>query len=307
MSIREDLFNVMKSFGFAMKMYDIEGNGPIIDPENADYFYCVRGDDTYMIVVEDETSSEYKHISLYKSETDDKFEFRKQLKKIATIVKKNAYTLTVRSLGKNFTPKDFSALPKIAASKRSKEPTFESYTIKGFKKTSHFIKENAKVVVHHKEEVDESKQYARSRKIREVLVATKSGERRKIPNGNLTMGKAIANHINYGGNLYDETVNNLIMLDNDINVIKRANLTECNASEDKIQSLRKTLMDARKRLTRFIGSLSMKKSKIDEKMFADLTGPKHTFSKSYFENIVGDETLADSIARISIVCGNIKK
>jgi hypothetical protein len=307
MSVREDLFNVMKSFGFAMKMYDIDGNGPIIDPEDADYFYCVRGEDNYMIVVEDETSSEYRHVSLYKTESDDKFEFRKQLSKLSTIVKRNAYTLTVRSLGKNFTPKDFSTLPKISASKRAKEPTLESYQIKGFKKTSHFIKENARVIVHHKDEVDETKQHARSRKIREVLVATKSGERRKVPNGNLTMGKAIANHINHGGDLYDDTVNRLIMLGNDIDNVKRANLNEASADEDKIQSLRKTLMDARKQLTKFIGSLSMKKSKIDESAFSDLSGPKHAFSKTYFENLVGDSNLADSIARISIICGNIKK
>jgi hypothetical protein len=307
MSIREDLFNVMKSFGFAMKMYDIDGNGPIIDPEDADYFYCVRGEDSFMIVIEDETSSEYKHVSLYKTESEDKFEFRKQLEKLATIVRRNAYTLTVRSLGKNFTPKDFSTLPKISSNKRAKEPTVESYQIKGFKKTSHFVKENAKVIVHHKEVVDESKQYARSRKIREVLVSTKSGERRKVPNGNLTMGKAIANHINHGGDLFDDTVNRLLVLGSDIDAVKRANLNEGNADEDKVQSLRKTLMDARRQLTKFIGSLSTKKSKIDESVFTDLNGPKHAFSKTYFGNIVGDEKLADSIARISIICSNIKK
>jgi hypothetical protein len=307
MSIREDLFNVMKSFGFAMKMYDIDGNGPVIDPDDADYFYCVQGENSYMIVVEDETSSEYKHVSLYKTESEDKFEFRKQLRKISNIVKRNAYTLTVRSLGKNFTPKDFSTLPKINANKRSKEPTVESYQIKGYKKTSHFVKENARVIVHHKEEIDESKKYARSRKIREVLVSTKAGERRKIPNGNLTMGKAIANHINHGGDLYDDSVNKLIMLGNDIDKIKSATINESDMNSDKILSLRKTLMDARKQLRRYIGSLSMKKSKIDESVFSDLDGPKHAFSKAYFENIVDDVQLADSIARISIICGNLQK
>jgi hypothetical protein len=37
-----------------MKLFDNDGNGPLLQESEADYFYCVKGDINIMIVVTDE-------------------------------------------------------------------------------------------------------------------------------------------------------------------------------------------------------------------------------------------------------------
>lgn len=300
MEIREQLFNIMRQFGFQMKMFDNDGNGPLLEELEADYFYCVKGDINIMIVVADQQTSDYNTVRLYRNNTIDKYFFRKILQKVKNIVVSNAYTLKIENFGRQFTPKDFAYMPKLKT--RGEDELAESFDVSGKKKTQYFKKDNAKVVVKHNDYIDETKRYANSRKIKEVFVVTGDGEKRKMPNANLTLGKAVANHVNHGGNLYDDETNKLILLSQDIQCLRGNMLSEKlreDVAEDKIVSLKKFIQEKKDLYNKLVRNLQARKSKIPEGTFPDYNTPEHTFSKSFFSEFV-DEELANKFARISI-------
>lgn len=300
MDIHNSIFNLMKSFGFTMKMYDAEGNGPLISFDNAEYFYCFKGKQTYMIVIEDEDSRQYNTVTIYKSDVENTDEFRKILQKAKDIAIKNAYSLTVKNFGRSFTPKDFAIEPKIKK-QRDQDTIEESFDIHGSKKTSYHIKERAKVIVRHNKEVSEDKFNARSRNISEVYVSC-NGERRKVSETSLLVGKAVANYVNSGGKLFDSTTNTLVLLGNDIKNLKKNNLNETKfpIADDRIDNIRDISSKARKQINKFIGSIAKKKTFIEENDFDFLTGPKFDFTKAYFEALTGEEELSESLARASM-------
>lgn len=299
MEIREELFNIMRQFGFQMKLFDNDGNGPLLQEAEADYFYCVKGDINIMIVVDDVQNAEYKLVKMYRNNNIDKFFFRKLLSKIKNIVVQNAYTLRIENFGRSFTPKDFSFMPKI---KPTDSELAEQFDVSGKKKTSYFKKENAKLVAKHSDYIDESKRNPNQRKIKDLFVVTNEGEKRKIPNGNLTLGKAVANHVNHGGNLYDDETNKLILLGSDISCLKEATLIQNlreDVAEDKLISLKKFIQEKKDMYKKLVRNIASRKSKIPEGTFPDYNTPEHTFQKSFFSEYLDDD-LANKFARIQI-------
>jgi hypothetical protein len=297
MDMRKDIFNLMKSYGFSMKMYDSEGNGPLMSPTDAEYIYCVKGNLTYMFVIEDDSTRFYKHIVLYKSTDENPDEFRKLLKSIKVVTTKNTFSITIKNFGRKFTPKDFAYIPKM-----NKKPLEEAFNVKGTKKTSYHANEQAKVVVRHKKEIMDDVDHARSRNIKEVYVATKGGERRKINNGKLSVGKAVANYINNGGSLYDATTNQLILLGDDLEKLRsiKTNENYTVLEDDKKTKVSSLIAETRKQINKFMTSLCRKKTKLEESDLDFLSSPQYDFSKAYYESILGDSDLAESLARGSM-------
>ena len=113
MGIRADLYNLFKSYGFIMQLYDVDGNGPTLAIEEAEYIYCRRGKETYMVVVNDNSNSTYKKLTIYKTAETSKKDFREMLMNFKRIVAKNSFTLTIKNFGKTIVPKDFSVLPNL--------------------------------------------------------------------------------------------------------------------------------------------------------------------------------------------------
>lgn len=302
MDFRESVFNLMKSFGFTMKMFDTEGNGPLVSPLSADYFYCKKSEQIYMIVIEDDSTRQYKHVSLYKSNNENEEEFRKILKRLNILANTNMFTVTVKNFGRSFSPKDFSIDPVIKKEKREKENIEESFSVQGTKKTSYHVNETAKVVVKHKKEVDENSYNPRSRNISAVYVATKGGERRKVSEHSLAVGKAIANYINHGGTLFDENTNTIVHLGEDLSTLKKLDLNETtfNIRDGSKNEIHKMAENARKMITKFLGRIGNRKRPIEQDLFEMIKSPQYDFSRSYYEALVGDDKLAECLARASV-------
>lgn len=299
----KEIFNYLKSFGYKFKMYDADGNGPILDYELVEYMYAVNGDVTLMLIIEPENSREYKNIYLYKTPEIKKNTFRKILHNIKRMGASHGYSTTVKSFGRKLTPKDFSIFPKINKNKSSEEDELlESFNQKSTKKTSYLMKEKAKVVVKHKHNSDNIK-----KDIKEMYVVSRNGEKRKINGNNLSLGKAIANHVNAGGNLYDDSVNNMFHISDQINELTSMNiddtLTECD--EDKKESIKSFVREARKQINKYIGNLARRKKTLDE-CICQYNKPEHTFSKSFFSEITNNDDLADKLANISLFVSIIK-
>lgn len=441
--ISKDLFDYLKSYGFKFKMYDEDGNGPIIDFELAEYIYAVKDGSSLMIVVEHKSSRDYKNLYLYKTPNIKQNKFRKILSDIKRIGSNYGYSTTVKSFGREITPKDFALLPKqkkkkdvtesvnnktfsddiiekifdsnyvkfgkklpsrytiwrgvsddsgsgmatygtglytttnkkmaqgygtvkkmdydslpdfplrfdtindfeiwigqtmdilgyddkrkfakdypdlrnfikklgydgiqigsgndIFFVKYTKSLTNESFEHTAKKKTSYLMKERAKVVVKHSESDSELK-----KNIKEMYVVAKNGEKRKLTRNNLSMGKAIANHVNAGGNLYDKAVNDLFQMTDDFHDLSKIDfdsvLTEC--SEDQKESLKEFMKEARKQINRYIGGLARRKSQINA---CNYNTPEKTFSRGFFSHLTNDDNLADKLSNISMFITIIKK
>lgn len=263
-----------------MKLYDTDGNGPLIDPEEADYFYGVNGDDTVMVKVDDPTLTSYGKASVYKSAHIGNYDFRKLYTKIKKIVINQGFTISVRNVGKKFTPVDFSELPK-------KKKIEEKYDIAGTKKTSYHSNGKAKVVVKHNHEVNEEKFNSRSRDIKYVFVKNGLGEQRKVPN--LAIGKAVATHVNNGGELYDPLVNDFI----EVYEILCELLSSVEQEDVKI-----FLTNKKKDFSRRANSYSKRKSQLPAMLVAN-DDPKYIYSKTFFGDMV-DEEIAEKLAHISM-------
>jgi len=304
MGIRTDLYNLFKSYGFVMQLYDVDGNGPTLAIEEAEYIYCRRGRETYMVVVNDNSNSTYKKLTIYKTAETSKKDFREMLINFKRIVAKNSFTLTIKNFGKTIVPKDFSVLPKLTQSNKKVDELEESFKVKGFKKTSHFVNENARVIVKHKTNIDEKKSHANSRRIKEVWVATRAGERRKVSESNLTLGKAIANHINQGGSLYDDMTNKLIGIGDDLESLKKFKpLMECD--DEKATSVKQLVREARQQVNKFLTNLSKRKKQINEEDLPSYDIPEHSFTKAFYADMCDDDT-ADKLAKMSIFISFLK-
>lgn len=303
----KEIFNYLKSFGYKFKMYDADGNGPILDYELVEYMYAVNGDVTLMIIVEPENSREYKNIYLYKTPEIKKNTFRKILHNIKRMGASYGYSTTVKSFGRKLTPKDFSIFPKINKNKSSEEDELlESFDQKSTKRTSYLMKEKAKVVIKHKSSSDNLK-----KDIKEMYVVSGNGEKRKVNGNNISLGKAIANHVNAGGNLYDDSVNNMFHISDQINYLSKMDiddtLTECGCEEDQKESIKNFVKEARKQINKYIGNLARRKKTLDECIgIGNYNKPEHTFSKSFFSEITNNDDLADKLANISLFISIIK-
>lgn len=309
MVFREDLFNILKSYGFTMKIFNEAGKGPLVSPLEATYIYCTKDDETYMFVIEDESFSDYNHLLMYKTDVckTDAQEFRVLLRTIKTMAMKYKFTVTVKNFGRNFRPKDFSEMPKQKEVKSQQSDDInESFDVKGTKYSSHHYQTEAKVVVRHKKAVDEDKTGSRSRNIKEVFVVARNGEKRKIDNNSLLLGKAIANYVNGGGKLYDETTNKLILLGSDYSKLKNSVLDEnaCNGEQNVREYVSNLMAESRKKIHSFLTNISKRKRVIGENDLDFLSSPKFEFSRSYFETVLNDSDLGSSLARGSLLVEN---
>ena len=242
------------------------------------------------MVVFDETGT-YKHMYVYKAVSDN--EFREILITLKKLANRAGYSLTVKNFSRKIRPKEFSYIAK-------ERSVNESFTVKGFKKTSHFTKENARVIVKHRDYIDENKKHPNSRKIKELFVETKSGEKRKMPYGNLTLGKAIATYINYGGTLYDPIVDQLVSVGQDIGDVAGLEFTESCSTETKREIMQK-IRESKKVITKFLGSLAMKKRKA-ENIPLDVT--EMAFSEAFYSEYLTEES-AKKAARISVIASKL--
>ena len=89
--------------------------------------------------------------------------------------------------------------------KRETEGVAESKFSKmgGTVKTSVQTLENCKLVIKHSERVNEEVPGARSRRIHKIFIVNNNNERFMMPFNNLGCGRAMAQHVNQGGNPYD--------------------------------------------------------------------------------------------------------
>jgi len=175
----------------------------------------------------------------------------------------------------------------------------------GSKKTSYQTLESTKLIVRHRRPVDEEVHGARSRQIKSIFIE-RAGERFKFPHNHLAGARAMARHIDEGGEMHDavgsyiiESTANLIQLVEFANYARRNKLIN-EESEDVVKIVRENIAAYKRELQKFQGATSYAKmceqvanregSEIEESETGDL---KDMFTVRKF-----DEKMSDTLPLI---------
>jgi hypothetical protein len=251
--LAEKIFGIMKGFGHQLKLYTVDGN-ETVDPSAARRFFAT---DTGTMITIDEESNEVKLSKSNSEPLADTNKLRQNIKKLA-----NEYLMnyTVRNYGKSIQPRDFSYQAKNHRD-NSMEQVAESSLSKlsGSKKTSHQTLENVRILVKHKQEVQEEKHGSRSRNIQSVFLE-QGGERFRFPHNNLAGARAMARHMYNGGAITDtvgsyiiERVGQLIQLTEFYRYARSNNLINEDTSSI-VDTVRESIEGVKTELKRLSGS-----------------------------------------------------
>lgn len=194
--VGEKIFNILKGQGFMVKSYDRDGKLTL----NA-------GDATRFAVPEPNILVRYDQdtqtIQLKTSSDVEDDVTRTMLKNLAS---DNLLNFDYRRFEKKVTPK--GEQNDIAASKEQEvNDVMEGFgTMTGTSKSSYQTLESVKLVVKHSNPVNEESRGARSRNIESIHIR-RGGESFKMNENNLRAARAMARHIQEGGEMHDSVGN----------------------------------------------------------------------------------------------------
>lgn len=194
--VGEKIFNILKGQGFMVKSYDREGN-LTLDSSEATRFAVP--DPNILVRYDQDTQTIQLKTS---SDTDDDVT-RTMLKNLSS---DNLLNFDYRRFEKKVSPK--GEQKDIAASKEQEvNDVMEGFgTMTGTSKSSYQTLENVKLVVKHSKPVNEESRGARSRHIESIHIR-RGGESFKMNENNLRAARAMARHIQEGGEIYDSVGN----------------------------------------------------------------------------------------------------
>lgn len=262
--LSEKIFGVIKGIGYALKMYDEDGNATV-DPSLARRFFVA--DPGFMVTV-NYGDNEVQFNKGAPVSLVDTVDLQTSIKRLA-----NEFLLnyTVREFGKRILPKDFSHEVKRERGNEMSDINEASLSkLDGSGKTSYQRMGGVKILVKHKDHVDETKRGARSRGIQGVFLEH-GGKRVKFPHNSLLGARAMAMHLFNGGDFYDavgqsicENTGNLVKLVEFQKYTKSNSLVNEGTSEI-IEALSSTLTELRMVLKSLAGSKSypVARSKIE--------------------------------------------
>lgn len=192
-SIAEKVFNVLKGFGYGIDSFDMNGK-QVVDPTEATRF--VVSDPNILVRLDPSTET----LVLNTSEDLSDHKVRSMLKNISQDYLMN---FDYKIFGKTLKAKGESQ--DIARqSEKDMADVMEGFgTLSGSSKTSYQTLENIKIVVKHKKPVNEEVRGSRSRQIHSIFIQ-RGEERFKLPENNLAMARAMARHVQRGGEVFDE-------------------------------------------------------------------------------------------------------
>lgn len=208
-SIAEKVFSVLKGFGYGVDSFDLSGK-QVIDPTEATRFVVNKPN---ILVRLDPTT---ETLILNTSEDLGDHKVRKMLKNITDDYLMN---FDFKIFGKKLKAKGEST--DIARqSEKDMADVMEGFgTLSGSSKTSYQTLENIRIVVKHKKPVNEEVRGARSRQIHSIFIQ-RGDERFKLPENNLAMARAVARHVQKGGEVYDEVSTKIIEMATDLRKLR---------------------------------------------------------------------------------------
>ena len=248
-----------------------------------------------------------EEIKLHLGETTDIDDERisRLIKTMRTIARTNMIDFDIRTFGKHIEPKNYAY-----EIEKNKEQTMSDVfneglsPLSGSSRTSRQTLENVKLIVKHRNPVNEEQRGSRSRNISAIFIENADGERFKYPHKHLNGARAMARHVAHGGVPSDmvgeaivEHSTNLSKLKEFMNVVNKQGLVnENNRSivanvKQKMESIKESIkrIQGAKGYTSFVESMALNE-KSEETEIAEDTVNDYVakFTKSTFEESLKD-------------------
>jgi len=208
--VSEKIFNLLKGFGYEIKSFDAEGNNEV-DPQESTRFVV----DEPNILVRLDLNKE--SIILNTSEDLSDHKIRPMLKELS-----RDYLL---NFDYNVFGKRLKAKGELQDAEKNSEKDMADVMeaslgkLSGSTKTSYQPLENVKIVLKHKKAIDEEIRGSRSRNIHSIFIQ-RGEERFKLPENNLAMARAMARHVQQGGEVFDMVGESIVNMAKDLNRLR---------------------------------------------------------------------------------------
>jgi len=254
-AIAEKAVAIIKGKGHTVIMFTDDGM-ETSDPEVARRFYVK--DPNYMITIDEESGV----LRINKNSNVELSEIEGVLKQIRNLARNYMLKSQLQVFGKEIAPKDFAyQAKKLRDQKMSGLSEASLSRMSGSKKTSYQTLESTKIIVRHRKPVDEDIRGSRSRQIKAIFIEH-AGERFRFPHNHLAGARAMARHIDEGGEMHDsvakyiiESVANLKQLMEFVRYSRQNKLIN-EQSEDIIKIVRENIAAYKSELHRFQGAKS---------------------------------------------------
>jgi hypothetical protein len=187
--VGDEVFGTLRSFDYAVVLFDEDGN-KTNEPTEARRFFTDKRNITVSLYEDGENSA--LHIYLGRSvEIESVQGLLDTLRRCAT---KFGILFNCRKYRRELQPKDF-AHGTVLESQRK---------LTGSSKSSYLKLEGARLIVRHDSVIDDTKHGARSRNVKKLMVENSEGERFMMPTQNMMAGRAMTRHVSKGGTFHDE-------------------------------------------------------------------------------------------------------
>jgi len=300
-SIAEKTMKIIQGYGFQVKMFDSSNGKSVADPSEARYFYVE--DPNLMVHLQDDS----EEIKLHLGETTDIDDERisRLIKTMRTIARTNMIDFDIRTFGKHIEPKNYAYEIEKNKEQTMSDVFNEGLTpLSGSSRTSRQTLENVKLIVKHRNPVNEEQRGSRSRNISAIFIENADGERFKYPHKHLNGARAMARHVAHGGVPSDmvgeaivEHSTNLSKLKEFMNIVNKQGLVnESNRSivanvKQKMESIKESIkrIQGTKGYTSFVESMALNEKNQEEELAEDTVNDYVSkFTKSTFEESLKD-------------------
>ena len=300
-SIAEKTMKIIQGYGFQVKMFDSSNGKSVADPSDARYFYVETPN--LMVHLDDESEELKLHLGEHTDIKETNID--RLIKTMRTIARTNMIEFDIRTFGKHIEPKNYAY--KI---EKNKEQTMsdvfnEGLTpLEGSSRTSRQTLENVRLIVKHRNPVNEEQRGSRSRNISAIFIENADGERFKYPHKHLNGARAMARHVAHGGVPSDmvgeaiiEHSTNLSKLKEFMGVVNKQGLVnESNRSivanvKQKMESIKESIkrLQSVNGYTKFVESMALNEKSDDAEITEDTVNDYVTkFTKSTFEESLKD-------------------
>lgn len=274
----EDLFQKLRSRFSPISMGDEQADETAIPAEARIFNFMYKEENNEVGYVSISIIDNRSFKVYYGTDLVDKIENKDAwysfLKELRMFAKRNLMSFDARDLAKNqLEPRDFKFISRQDGTYKEHEVTVSESVMFGSRRKSYQTMENVKMIVHHRKSIDETIPGSRSRYIESIYLERADGERYKFPYNYLTGARAMARHVNEGGNPYDDMGKHIIGMIKEMRDLgKFARRTKKHAMEDEnAGSIRNSVVERFHSMKKQLGAMSVKEgySRFVENFSAD--------------------------------------
>ena len=299
--IAEKTMKIIQGLGLQTKMFDSSQGKSVADPQKARYFFVEMPN---LMVFIDEESHDL-NVDLGERTDLDNPQVKKLVDMLKDTARSNLLDFNTKSFGKHIEPKNYAF--KIEQNKeQAMSDVFNEgiSPLEGSSRTSRQTLENARIIVKHRNPVNEESRGARSRNISAIFIENADGERFKYPFKHLNGARAMARHVANGGVPSDmvgeaivEHSSNLSKLKEFMNVVNKQGLVnENNRSivanvKQKMDSIKESIksIQGAKGYTAFVESMALNEKSEEAEITEDTVNDYVSkFTKTTFEESLKD-------------------